>query len=193
VRRPFRRRGRVGPTRPTVSGPWTPEQIAQACETPRALDAIRRNWPLIATALHAVGQGSVRSLAAAIATTAIETASTFEPVREAYWLWTPDERWHRANLRYYPYYGRGDIQLTWLSNYLAAEEEIPIPGLVANPDLALEPGNAARIFAWFWGGRNLQSYADREDWREVRRRVQGGADGLDRLITIATRLLAIAR
>jgi putative chitinase len=164
--------------------------IADACGTPRAADAIARNWPLIYQALHDIGQGSVRSLAAAIATTAIETASTFEPVREAYWL---SEAWRRANLRYYPYYGRGDIQLTWLSNYLAAEEEIPIPGLVANPDLALEPGNAARIFAWFWAGRNLQAYADREDWRELRRLVQGGADGLDRLITIVTRLLALAR
>ena len=39
-------------------------------------------------------------------------------------------------LRYYPYYGRGLVQLTWKVNYLKYQKILGIP-LVANPDLAL--------------------------------------------------------
>lgn len=121
---------------------------------------------------------------------AIETASTFRPVREAYWL---SEDWRRANLRYHPYYGRGFIQLTWPGNYQAVGTRLGLP-LVGDPDLALDPGVAAQVFADYWqnhGRLNLILEAcDREDWREVRRLVQGGSAGLDRLISITTALLA---
>jgi hypothetical protein len=49
-------------------------------------------------------------MAYVLATTQWETAQTFKPVREAFWK---DEEWRRVNLaRYYPYYGRGFVQLT---------------------------------------------------------------------------------
>lgn len=140
------------------------------------------NWPLIE--LELAGQ-SKNSLACAIATIAIETASTFEPVREAFWL---TEAWRRANLRYYPYYGRGYIQLTWDYNYLSAGQFAGID-LVTNPDKAMEPRTAAKIFAWYWKTRNLQESADKKDWAEVRRRVQGAYAGLDRLTQIVNELL----
>src|SRR5690606_34382592 len=60
-------------------------------------EALRRS-----TALH--------DLAYILATGWWETGKTMQPVREAYWL---DEDWRRRNLRYYPFYGRGDVQLTW--------------------------------------------------------------------------------
>ena len=47
-----------------------------------------------------------------LATVEWETNKTFQPVREAYWL---NEDWRRAHLKYYPYYGRGFVQLTWKS------------------------------------------------------------------------------
>lgn len=170
---------------------WTAEQIAEACGTPLSVDAIAQHWPLIEDALHAVGQASERSLAAAIATVAIETASTFAPVREAFWLWTADEAWHRRNLtRYYPYYGRGYIQLTWDYNYKHYGNLIGVD-ILGEPDRALEPDIAAKVFAAYWKGRDIQEPADREDWREVRKRVQGGDAGLDRLVKIATQLLSI--
>lgn len=46
------------------------------------------------------------------------------------------------------YYGRGYVQLTWLTNYQAAAVRFGID-LVGNPDLALDPTIAARIL--FWG------------------------------------------
>lgn len=135
------------------------------------------------------GQASRASCAAAIATVAIETASTFQPVREAFWL---SEDWRRANLRYWPYYGRGFIQLTWESNYRSVGTRIGVD-LQGDPELATRVDVAALVFADYWqhhGRENLILEAcDRHDWREVRRLVQGGSDGLDRLVAICGRLL----
>lgn len=41
-------------------------------------------------------------IAYVLATTEWETANTFKPVKEAYWL---SEEWRRKNLRYFPFYG----------------------------------------------------------------------------------------
>lgn len=116
---------------------------------------------------------------------AIETASTFRPVREAFWT---SEDWRQAHLRYYPYYGRGFIQLTWESTYRSTGDRLGID-LVGDPDLALEPDTAAAIFADYWRRRPLMEAADRGDWPAVRRLVQGGSDGLDRLIRVCEALL----
>jgi|GEM_PF-5641161 len=74
-------------------------------------------------------------MAYVLATVEWETNGTFQPVREAYWH---DEAWRRANLRYYPYYGRGYVQLTWEANYRKYAKIMGID-LVGNPDLALQP------------------------------------------------------
>lgn len=76
-----------------------------------------------------------------LATVQHETAHTFKPVREAFWI---SEVWRNKNLRYYPYYGRGFVQLTWKSNYARWQLITGFP-LVENPDLVMEPDLAARI------------------------------------------------
>jgi hypothetical protein len=43
-----------------------------------------------------------------------ETAATMAPVREAFRM---SEAWRKANLRYWPHYGRGYVQITWKENY----------------------------------------------------------------------------
>jgi hypothetical protein len=70
-----------------------------------------------------------------LATVEHETAGTFKPVRETFWL---NEDWKRRNLPYYPYYGRGYIQLTHRSNYQKYSQILEID-LVRKPELALEP------------------------------------------------------
>lgn len=81
----------------------------------------------------------------ALATAGHETNFTMQPVREAYWL---SENWRRNRLRYYPYYGRGYVQLTWRKNYEKADQELGLNGaLTANLDLAMDPGIAAKIMA----------------------------------------------
>ena len=103
------------------------------------------NWPIAFTAY-------------ALATACHETAYTMQPVREAYWL---SENWRRKNLRYYPFYGRGYVQLTWKENYEKADRELNLGGqLNGNLELALDPDIAARIMVrgmqegWFAGDRN---------------------------------------
>jgi hypothetical protein len=76
-----------------------------------------------------------------MATIQWETADTFEPVREAFWL---SENWRSRNLRYYPYYGRGYVQLTWEDNYEKYSGILGLP-LVTQPDLAMKPGVALYI------------------------------------------------
>lgn len=100
------------------------------------------DWPLAFTAY-------------ALATAGHETAFTMQPVREAYWL---SENWRRTHLRYYPFYGRGYVQLTWRPNYERADRELGLGGsLNGNLDRALEPDIAARIMVrgmqegWFAG------------------------------------------
>lgn len=170
---------------------FTPAQIAAACNSPEP--NVWRSWPSIHAALEARGIADRPVQIAAIATVAIETASTFEPVREAFWL---SEDWRRANLRYYPHYGRGHIQLTWESNYKAAGEAIGVD-LVSNPDLALDPAVSAKVLAWYFathgGGPLIPEAARRGDWTEVRRLVQGGSAGLDRLLEIVNALGGASR
>lgn len=72
-----------------------------------------------------------------------ETNRTMQPVREAYWK---DEDWRKRNLRYFPHYGRGYVQLTWARNYERADRELGLDGkLVVDLDLAMDPAIAARI------------------------------------------------
>lgn len=95
-----------------------------------------------------------------LATAWHETNATMQPVREAYWL---SEDWRRTHLRYYPWYGRGYVQLTWEGNYKRADKELAEaqlinPGdLLANADLAMKSMLAAFIMrrgmeeGWFTG------------------------------------------
>lgn len=175
---------------------FTPEQIAAATGCP--LGAVRENWPLLCDALAARGIDDRANEMGVAATVAIESASTFAPVREAFWL---SEDWRRANLRYYPFYGRGHLQLTWEDNYRAAGQELG-EDLVGNPDRALDPDVSARILAWYWATRGVRSkdgsrwYSLPElcrepDWEWVRRVVQGGTAGLDRVLEIVGTLDAM--
>lgn len=96
-----------------------------------------------------------------LATAWHETAANMQPVREAYWL---SEEWRKAHLRYFPWYGRGFVQITWEDNYKRADEELGLNGsLIAKPDMALEPDIAAQILVkgmeegWF-SGKALKDY-----------------------------------
>ena len=68
-----------------------------------------------------------------IATVEHETAKTFQPVRELFWK-SED---FRKRLPYYPYYGRGYVQLTHRRNYQEYSDILNID-MVKNPDIALQ-------------------------------------------------------
>lgn len=113
-----------------------------------------------------------------LATAYHETNRTMAGVREAYWT---SEEWRKRNLRYYPWYGRGLVQLTWEDNYKKAGEKLDID-LIANPDLALVLKHAVDIMiegmleGWFTG-KKLRDYipadAEREHYKNARRIING--------------------
>lgn len=114
-----------------------------------------------------------------------ETGRTMQPVKEAYWL---SEDWRKKNLRYFPYYGRGYVQLTWDYNYKKASDYFGVD-FVKNPDLVMKPEYALPILVvgmnegWFTG-KKLSDYIDdideddKEDLREFinARRIVNGTD-----------------
>lgn len=74
-----------------------------------------------------------------LATEYHETAKTMQGVREGL---SVSDAWRKKHLRYYPWYGRGKVQLTWEYNYVFATKRLNELGydvdLVANPDQALD-------------------------------------------------------
>ena len=92
-----------------------------------------------------------------LATAYHETAQRMQPVREGL---NASDAWRKRNLRYYPWYGRGHVQLTWEENYRKADKKLGLGGaLVANADLALDPEISAEVMVvgmiegWFSGDK----------------------------------------
>src|SRR4051812_39864105 len=117
-------------------------------------EAERRNTP-------------INDLAYILATTWWETAKTMQPVREAFYISKDEskaEQWRKKNLHYYPYYGRGYVQLTWKNNYKKVSDKLG-QDFVGDPDLVMKPENAVNIMftgmqeGWFTG-KSLDDYID---------------------------------
>lgn len=115
----------------------------------------------------------LRNQAAYVLATAYhETAHTMKPVVEAYWL---SEAWRKKNLRYYPWHGRGFVQITWETNYKKAGEELNLD-LTTNPDVVLDPDISADIavlgmkYGWFTK-KKLSDYItlQNSDFRNARK------------------------
>jgi putative chitinase len=151
----------------------------------------------ILSACAAAGWG-IAYTADALATAWLETNKTMQPVREAYWV---SEEWRRKNLRYYPHYGRGYVQLTWDYNYKTADDKLDLGGsLVANLDRALEPEIAAKIMVrgmeegWFTR-KKLADYLPAKgpatsDQFKQSRRIINGIDRWDDLAEFAMKFQA---
>lgn len=151
--------------------------------------AATAKWPLSFTAY-------------ALATAFHETAATMQPVREAFWL---SESWRKTHLtKYYPYYGRGYVQLTWRKNYERADKELGLGGrLVANLDLAMKAEVSAPIMikgmeeGWFCASKdgarhNLARHVARSgpstsaQYQSARRII----NGVDKAVKIAGEAIA---
>jgi len=78
------------------------------------------------------------------------------------------------------YRGRGLIQITGHSNYLRCS--LALFGderLLRTPELLELPQWATESAAWFWwGGRELNALADRDDFEAITRKINGLADRL---------------
>jgi predicted chitinase len=136
------------------------------------------------------GIGLKTQIAYVIATADHETNHTFKPVTEAYWVKDPDAYLKRNHPDYYPYYGRGYVQLTWKDNY-AKYGRILNKDLVGHPELALDPEIA--LFVLVHGfktgaftGRKITDYIDhgKTDFRNARRCING-LDACDKIAALA--------
>lgn len=139
----------------------------------------------------AQGIGQPSQIAYVVATVEWETAKTFKPVREAFWL---GEEWRRKNLHYWPYYGRGYVQLTWKDNYQKYGDMLHL-GLVNDPDLALDA--ATSLFVLCHGfktgaftNRRITDYIDEghSDFVNARRCINGTDHAMD-IARLATHYL----
>lgn len=127
-----------------------------------------------------------------LATAQWETNQTFEPVREAYWL---SEDWRKQNLRYYPFYGRGYVQLTWKNNYEKYSHLLDVD-MVADPDIAMQPEIAVFILVHgfktgTFTGRKISDYIDASKSNFIAaRRCINGTDRAHEIADLAGKFLA---
>ena len=119
--------------------------------------------------------GDLRHYAYMLATTFHETAATMMPITEY------GSASYLKGKPYYPYIGRGYVQLTWEENYRRASEELE-RDLVAFPDQALEPLIAWEIMSvgmaegWFTGHKLEDYFNETVDDPVNARRIVNGND-----------------
>ncbi len=117
-------------------------------------------------------------MAYVLATAYHETAHTMKPIIEK-----GGEKYLRSK-KYYPFFGRGYVQITWRENYVKAGKALGVD-FVKKPELLLQPEYAAPILiigmveGWFAGDAKGRHRLDRyitlqkSDFKEARRIVNG--------------------
>lgn len=122
-------------------------------------------------------------MAYVLATAYHETGKLMQGVKEGF---SASDNWRKRNLRYYPWYGRGLVQLTWERNYRLATEKLKAAGwqvdLIAKPDAALDLGVSCFVLVngmiegWFTG-KSLRDYIPaapaRQHYVNARRIING--------------------
>jgi putative chitinase len=124
----------------------------------------------------------VRWLAYILATTIHETAATMQPITEY------GSQSYLQGKPYWPYIGRGYVQLTWEDNYAKARDKLGLSGsddLVKYPDRALDPVIAADVIflgmaeGWFTGKALPDYFNDSKDDPVNARQIVNGNDDDD--------------
>ncbi|MGY5791900.1 glycoside hydrolase family 19 protein len=144
------------------------------------------NGILDAFATH--GDGRDKTLAYALATAYHETGARMVPVREGFAKNDASARRIVAKRDYgklagkygHVYYGRGQVQLTWLKNYDTSSADAAYD-LVAYPDKMLDPVISARVMIkglldgrWNGAGKGIAAYlpaSGPDDLKNARRTV----------------------
>lgn len=127
------------------------------------------------------GITSQAQIAYIIATVEHETADSFQPVRESYYLGDSEGENHRKTLPYYPFYGRGYVQLTWNYNYRKYSDLLGLD-LVNDPELVMRPDISLFILVHgmkhgFFTGFKLDDYISDNDMDLFNaRRIVNGTD-----------------
>jgi predicted chitinase len=163
----------------TPAAPAQPQQQQQQQLTPKQI--------LIQTAKQAGITGD--ELAQLLAQSAHETLN-FTRMREAGTpeYFTKKYEQHRKTARILGnkvrgdgerYKGRGFIQLTGRDNYTRAGKALGLP-LEANPELAAQPDNAAKIAVWYWQNRVAPKVKDFTNTKAVTKKINPALKHQDR-------------
>lgn len=88
------------------------------------------------------------------------------------------------------YHGRGIIQLTGKSNYMMASDSLN-EDFVRSPDLVLTPRWAVLTAGWYWNKRNLNTVADKKDYTDMTKKINGGLIGLSDRIAHINQAVAV--
>ena len=90
------------------------------------------------------------------------------------------------------YRGRGLIQITGRSNYMACGEGLGLD-LIKQPELLEKPQHACMSAAWFWATKGLSTLADAGQFDKITQRINGGQNGAaDRQALYARALKVLA-
>jgi putative chitinase len=137
------------------------------------MEAILSTWE------EEVQSDDLRWLAYMLATTYHETAFTMQPITEY------GSESYLKGKSYYPYIGRGFVQLTWKDNYARATTELGLSGeddLVDYPDRALDLQIASDVMfqgmaaGWFTGKKLADYFNATVDDPYNARRIINGTD-----------------
>jgi len=130
----------------------------------------------IITACSNHGLPLIPQMAYVLATVEHETMGKMKPVKEAYWL---SEAYRKSHFRYYPFYGRGLVQITHKTNYALYSDFVGLD-LVKHPRYALLPDVAVYILVsgmalGMFTGKRLSLYInrDKKSYYDARRVING--------------------
>jgi len=139
------------------------------------------------------GGGDLRHLAYMLATVHHECATRFWPITE----YGSDS--YLQGKDYYPYHGRGFVQLTWKDNYVRASKELNLTDerdLALYPEMALDSLIATRVLfrgmavGWFTAKSLDEYFNETVDDPYNARRIINGTDRADTVAAYHGKFLA---
>lgn len=74
--------------------------------------------------------------------------------------------------------GRGLIQLTGRANYTAISKALGVD-FVSTPSLLEKPEYSTLAAGWFWDRAKLNVLADKDDFKGITKKINGGLNGID--------------
>ena len=86
--------------------------------------------------------------------------------------------------------GRGLNQITGRANYERLSAYFGVD-FVANPELLESPEWACRSAAWFWKTHGLNELADKEDFKLITKRINGGYNGIQERLAYYAKALTV--
>lgn len=144
-------------------------------------------------ALREIGIYTDLTMIGAMATVRIEVGKNFKPIREYASGEAYEGRKDLGNIVHgdgLKFKGRGFIQLTGRNNYTNYGKIFGID-LVNNPDLALGVDVSAKVLAQYFKDRQCDIACNVKNWTLVRKKVNGGTNGLEDFLRVVGEYLKV--